>query len=124
MTEQKTSDAQVAAKPRVFVVQEMFQHDITGAMRYGEVVPLLPSNAQVAFSPYPIIRSLRHKLVKMRPDDYLLLTGDPVLIGLCCSIAAMYNGGVYRVLKWDKRERLYIPITLDITEKGERDADV
>jgi hypothetical protein len=36
----------------------------------------------------------------------------------------MYNGGVYRVLKWDKRERLYIPITLDITEKGERDGDV
>lgn len=123
MADQKVPSSS-AGKPRVFVVQEMYQHDISGAMRFGEVVPLLPAAAQVAFSTVPVIRTLRRKLLRMRPDDYLLLTGDPVIIGLCCAIAAQYNGGVYRVLKWDKRERLYIPITLDITEKGEKDAEL
>jgi len=50
-----------------------------------------------------------------------LLTGDPVAIGLACSIAAFYNAGRYTALKWDRRERMYIPVKIDITENGERD---
>ena len=42
-------------------------------------------------------------------------------IGLACSIVAAYNSGRYRVLKWDRRERMYIPVSIDVTENGERD---
>ena len=42
-------------------------------------------------------------------------------IGLCCAVAAAYNGGRVNVLKWDRREKMYIPVKLDITENGERD---
>lgn len=112
-----------ASTPRVFVVQEMSNHDISGALKYGEIVTLLPATVQVAFSPWPVIRTVRRKLLRMRPDDYLLLTGDPVIIGLVCAVAAQYNSGRYNVLKWDKRERLYIPVRIDTTEKGERDDD-
>ena len=107
--------------PTVFVVQEMPNHDIAAATRFGDLKVLLPANIQIAFSTVPTVRLMRRKLLKFSDQDFLLLTGDPVAIGLACSIASFYNSGRYKVLKWDRRERLYIPITIDTTEKGEQD---
>ena len=106
---------------KVFIVQEMPNHDIAAAMKFGEMSVLLPSNTQIAFSTVPTVRTLRRKLREYKDGDYLLLTGDPVAIGLACSIAAFYNAGRYTALKWDRRERLYIPVKIDITENGESD---
>jgi hypothetical protein len=108
---------------RIFVVQEMPNHDISSAMKYGSVEILLASNTQIAFSTAPTIRRLRRKLRDYTDGDYLLLTGDPVAIGLACAIASFNNGGRYTALKWDRRERMYIPIEIDVTENGERDED-
>lgn len=105
----------------VYVVQSMPNHDIAGAMKFGEIKPLLPSNHQIAFSTAPTIRNLRRKLRDFTDEDYVLLTGDPAAIGVVCSIVAAYNGGRYSVLKWDRREHIYIPVRIDITERGERD---
>lgn len=105
----------------VYIVQEMPNHDLAPAMRYGEMKVLLPSNTQIAFSTVPTVRLLRRKLRDYKDGDYLLLTGDPVAIGLTCAIAAFYNAGRYTALKWDRRERMYIPVKIDITEKGEID---
>ena len=107
--------------PTVYVVQEMPNHDISAAMRFGEIKVLLPSNTQIAFSTVPTVRTLRRKLRDYKEGDTLLLTGDPVAIGLACSIAAFYNAGRYTALKWDRREKLYIPVKIDVTENGERD---
>ena len=107
--------------PTVFVVQEMPNHDIAYAIKFGEIKVLLPANTQIAFSTVPTVRVLRRKLLQFSDKDFLLLTGDPVAIGLACSIASFYNSGRYSVLKWDRRERLYIPIRIDTTEKGEID---
>ena len=106
---------------KVFIVQEMPNHDIAPAMKYGDMVVLLEPNTQIAFSTVPTVRMLRRKLREYRDGDYLLLTGDPGAIGLACSIAPFYNAGRYTALKWDRRERLYIPVKIDITENGERD---
>jgi len=84
---------------KVFVVQEMPNHDIAAAMKFGEMSVLLPSNTQIAFSTVPTVRVLRRKLREYKDGDYLLLTGDPVAIGLACSIAAFYNAGRYTALK-------------------------
>ena len=107
--------------PTVYVVQEMSNHDIASAMLFGDIQVLLPFNMQIAFSTAPAIRLLKRKLRSFSDKDFLLLTGDPVAIGLACSIAAAYNSGRYTALKWDRREKLYIPVRLDITEKGEID---
>ena len=106
---------------KVFIVQEMPNHDIAPAMKYGDMVVLLEPNTQIAFSTVPTVRMLRRKLREYKDGDYLLLTGDPVAIGLACSIAAFYNAGRFTALKWDRREKLYIPVKIDITEKGESD---
>lgn len=107
--------------PKVFVVQEMPNHDIAPAMSFGDVEVLLPSNTQIAFSTAPTVRRLKSKLRNYVDGDYLLLTGDPVAIGLACAIASFNNSGRFIALKWDRREKLYIPVRIDVTEKGERD---
>ncbi len=104
----------------VYVVQEMSNHDISPAMRFGDIKILLPMNFQIAFSTAPAVRMLRRKLALFNKEDFLLLTGDPAAIGLACAIVAYLNEGKYSVLKWDRREKLYIPIHIDVTEKGER----
>ena len=38
---------------KVYVVQEMPNHDIASAMKFGELSVLLPSNTQIAFSTSP-----------------------------------------------------------------------
>lgn len=106
---------------KVFVVQEMPQHDISPALRYGTVELLLPSNMRIAFSTAPAVRKLRSKLREYQEGDYLLLTGDPVAIGMACAILSFYSNGRFMVLKWDRREHMYIPVKIDTTEKGERD---
>ena len=93
--------------------------NIVGAREYGEVKSLLPELSQIIFSPGPLIFKLRKLLKDFRPEDYLLLTGDPALIGVACSIVSSNTNGKYNLLKWDKQERQYYPITINLYEKGE-----
>jgi hypothetical protein len=90
-------------------------------MKFGEMKILLPTYNQIAFSTAPTIRTLRNKLRNYTDEDFLLLAGDPVAIGLACSIAAFFNNGRYTALKWDRREHLYLPVRIDVTQKGEID---
>ena len=93
--------------------------NIVGATKYGDVLPLLPELSQIIFSPGPLIFKLRKLLRNFRPEDYLLLTGDPAIIGVACSIVSDITNGKYNLLKWDKQERKYYPITINLYEKGE-----
>ena len=47
--------------------------------------------------------------------------GDPALIGVACSIVSDITGGKYKLLKWDKQESKYYPISINLYEKGEID---
>jgi len=93
--------------------------NIVGAREYGEVKSLLPELSQIIFSPGPLIFKLRKLLKDFRPDDYLLLTGDPAIIGVACSIVSDITNGKYNLLKWDRQERKYYPIKINLYEKGE-----
>ena len=53
----------------VFVVQEMPNHDISQAMRFGEIKVLLAPNTQIAFSTVPTVRVLRRKLRDYKDGD-------------------------------------------------------
>jgi hypothetical protein len=69
------------------------------------------------FSPGPLILEIRNKMKNFTKDDYLLLYGDPALIGVVCSIASDITGGKYKVLKWDRRQLTYYPIEINIFQK-------
>ena len=112
----------------VYVIQEIPgtqagnpKINIMGASRYGDFKFLLPEFSQMIFSPGPLIYKLRQGLKNFKVGDYLLLTGDPAIIGVACSIVSDITHGKYSVLKWDKQERKYYPIDINLYEKGEID---
>jgi len=112
----------------VYVIQEIPgtqsgnpKINIMGASNYGEFKFLLPEFSQMIFSPGPLIFKLRKGLRDYTSEDYLLLTGDPAIIGVACSIVSDITNGKYNVLKWDKQERKYYPIKINLYEKGEID---
>ena len=113
---------------KVYIIQEIPgtkdgrpKINIMGAKEYGEFVFLLPELSQIIFSPGPIIFKLKKLLKDYSDKDYLLLTGDPAIIGVACSVASDMTGGKYNVLKWDKQEKKYYPIKINLYEKGEID---
>ena len=114
------------SKPIVYVIQEIAgtregrpKINIMGASQYGVFKFLLPELSQIIFSPGPLIMKLKKSLKNYKSRDYLLLTGDPAIIGVACSIASDITNGKYNVLKWDKQERRYYPIKINLYERGE-----
>jgi len=95
--------------------------NIMGAAHYGKFKFLLPELSQIIFSPGPLIFKLRKQLAKYKKTDYLLLTGDPAIIGVACSIVSDITNGKYNLLKWDKQERKYYSIEINLYEKGKID---
>jgi len=116
---------------KVYVIQEIAgsqsgtpKINIMGAAAYSttnDFTFLLPEFSQMIFSPGPLIYKLRQGLKNYTVDDYLLLTGDPAIIGVACSIVSDITNGKYNLLKWDKQERKYYPIKINLYEKGEID---
>ena len=114
--------------PIVYVIQEIAgtkegrpKINILGAAEYGTFKFLLPELSQMIFSPGPLIFKLRKGLKDYTNEDFLLLTGDPAIIGVACSIVADITNGKFNLLKWDKQERKYYPIHINLFEKGEID---
>ena len=112
----------------VYVIQEIAgtragnpKINIMGASHYGQFKFLLPEFSQIIFSPGPLVYKLRQGLKNFKEKDYLLLTGDPAIIGVACSIVSDITNGKYNLLKWDKQERKYYPIEINLYEKGEID---
>jgi hypothetical protein len=97
--------------------------NIIGAQKYGDFKFLLPEFSQMIFSPGPLVFKLRQGLKNFTEKDHLLLTGDPALIGVACSIVSDITNGKYNLLKWDKQERKYYPIAINLYEKGEIDGN-
>ena len=95
--------------------------NIMGAAEYGKFKFLLPEHSQMIFSPGPLIFKLRKELANYKKQDYLLLTGDPAIIGVACSIVSDITNGKYNLLKWDKQERKYYTIAIDLYERGKID---
>ncbi len=50
-----------------------------------------------------------------------MLTGDPAIIGVACSIVSDITNGKYNLLKWDKQERKYYHIGINLYEQWEID---
>ena len=116
--------------PKVYVIQELPgtkagspKINIMSAADYGDFKFLLPELSQIIFSPGPLIFKLRQGLKNFSEDDHLLLTGDPAIIGVACSIVSDITRGKFKLLKWDRQERKYYPIKINLHEKGEINVD-
>tara|TARA_R110000782_G_scaffold17704_4_gene49368 strand:+ start:4355 stop:4756 length:402 start_codon:yes stop_codon:yes gene_type:complete len=110
-------------KSKVFIVQNVMRKHIDGtikslnysqAERFGEIIFLFEGQKQIVMSPQPTIRKLRTMLKDVKDTDYILLVGDPALIGLTTSVVSYILNGRYNMLKYDRLERDYFPIRVDI----------
>ena len=115
-------------EPTVYIIQEIAgtregkpKINVMGASKYGKFKFLLPEMSQIIFSPGPLVFKLRKGLTNFNKKDYLLLTGDPAIIGVACSIVSDMTNGKYNLLKWDKQERKYYPIEINLYERGKID---
>lgn len=103
----------MSQRPKVFAVQEAQDKDFSPATVFGDITCLLPHGRRVTFAIQPVYAELGFKLAKYDPDqDSLLLTGDPIAIGLAMHLALKKSGYCY-VLKWDNREYRYYRILVD-----------
>ena len=121
---QFTSQTKTGNNNIVYVIQDIPgtrigapKINIVGATQYGQLKVLLPENSQIILSPAYVITTLKQKLKDYKSNDYLLLTGDPAIIGVACSIVSDITNGKYKLLKWDKQERRYYPVEIDLYNK-------
>ena len=112
----------------VYVLQELPgtrigrpKYNIIGAQKYGKLKVLLKEDTQIIMSPGPIIYELRRLLKNYTSNDYLLLSGDPSVIGIAVAIASDINHGRFNLLKWDRQEQMYYPLEINLYEKGKID---
>ena len=108
-------------KKTVFLIQENPYINVLSAQEYGDIVLLFESGQQIMFSPQPAIKKLRRKLKDFDDNDYLLMMGDPAAMGIACCIASDINRGRFKILKWDKIQKRYYSVSVNIYEKGEID---
>ena len=115
-------------EPIVYVIQELPgtsvgrpKFNIMGALKYGKLKVLLKENTQIVLSPGPIVFELRRLLKNYTSQDYLLLSCDPAVILLAGMIASDINNGKVNVLKWDRQEKVYYPLEINLHERGDID---
>jgi hypothetical protein len=115
-------------EPTVYILQELPgtkigrpKYNIMGALKYGKLKVLLKEDTQIVLSPGPIVFELRRLLKDYNSNDYLLLSGDPSVIGLACAIVSDINNGRFNLLKWDRQEKVYYPLEINLYEKGKID---
>ena len=116
--------------PSVYVVQEIAgtrdgrpKFNIMGASEYGKLKFLLDERSQMIFSPGPLIFKLKNLVRNFKPTDYLQLTGDPAIIGVVCCLISDITNGKFNLLKWDRQEKKYYPIEINLYETGAKNDD-
>ena len=112
---------EIENKGNVYVIQEVSKFNVITAQEYGSLIPIFEEGKQIMLSPGPAVLKAKMMLKDFNDKDYLLLIGDPSMIGLACSVAADYNRGRYKVLKYDRRSFTYYPIQIDINERNNYD---
>lgn len=102
----------------IFVTHEDPRLDYTPAYRWGEKIIAIfpPGSGQITLSPQIALANARKVIQSMGRDDYLILVGDPVMIGLCVAVAAEMIGRV-KLLRWDKRNMSYTPVEIDFIDR-------
>ena len=97
----------------VYVLQEMGRN-IRSAEKFGDLKVVLPDNKQIVLSSGPLTHKLKKELSTFCDDASMLLMGDTAIIALAGAIASEMNRGKFKVLKWDRDEKKYYDLEIDL----------
>lgn len=87
--------------------------DLSPAEDYGSLKFLL-SSSDLPFKPQEVICKLRKGLEDFSQADYILLIGNPCLIGWTVAIASQMTGGPIKLLQWHTLSQSYISIESNV----------
>ena len=88
--------------------------DVLDCERFGTPIIMFENPKQIQVNSNRFAFSVEKKLKDFTSEDFLLLMGDPVLIGIVCAVAAKITNNNFKVLKWDRESAIYIPITIEL----------
>ena len=94
-------------------------YNVRSAEKFGDLKIMLSDRKQMILASGPLTFELQKHLKEFNDNDYLLLIGDPAIIGLCCAIASDFNNGKFKVLKWDRNDKRYYDLEIDLRGKNE-----
>jgi len=98
---------------KVYVAQENPKLNYVDAERFGEIIFLTfkeYSPIRNSLVNNQIIEDIRGFMKDFNPDeDYLLLTGGPILLGYAFHLA-LSKKGYLNALQWDGIKQQYLPI--------------
>ena len=96
----------------VYLTQENPRFNVLKATKFGQLESLTTTDDQIYTSASRVVAKIKRGLKTFGDEDWLLLLGDPAVIGVCFALAAERNGGRVNILKWDKFEKAYYPISV------------
>ena len=100
----------------VYILQEMGRN-VRSAEKFGDLKVVLPDNRQIVLSSGALTFKLQQELKNFNDEDYLVLMGDPAIIAVAGAVVSDVNGGRFKVLKWDRDEKRYYDIEIDLRGK-------
>ena len=102
----------------VYILQEMGRN-VRSAEKFGDLKVVLPDNRQIVLSSGPLTFKLQQELKNFNDEDYLLLMGAPAIIAVAGAVVSEANRGRFKVLKWDRDEKKYYDIEIDLRGTNE-----
>tara|TARA_R110000772_G_scaffold38453_1_gene90734 strand:+ start:355 stop:660 length:306 start_codon:yes stop_codon:yes gene_type:complete len=97
---------------KVYAIQEASGKNLLAATNYGDLEFLLPPLTNLMFATESAVNTIKEGLSEFTEEDYLLLVGDPISIGIATHYAVK-SSNVVNFLKWDNREYKYFPVTVE-----------
>ena len=89
--------------------------DTRAALEYGDEIKVLCENrGEPSIAPTRLVNDLKYKLKYYTELDYILPAGSPAVIAAAVCIAAKKTGGKVSLLLWDKNNKRYYPVDLDL----------
>jgi hypothetical protein len=91
--------------------------DLTPANEFGELRFILRDYHHPFRDPTGTAAEVRRVLEveDFGPDDWLLLVGNPSLIGIVAAQASVITGGRLRLLQWDRPRHRYRPLEAQLS---------
>lgn len=92
---------------KVYVIQDDGRKNLSPATSFGQIEVLNNRDLPMFGNHQRTLDGIYRKLQGYVPDrDYVLLTGDPLLIGAICGFLIKKWGSI-RCLKWDRQNFAY-----------------
>lgn len=103
--------------PNVFIPQSLdnIKINVLPARAFGDLKTCW-DGTQLIHNVFQCSRQIKRSMATAQPGDYLLCIGDPAVIALCAVILHNKTGGNYKILKWDKQERQYYSVVIEMDE--------